>query len=118
MESTSLVGFVFLITMATWCSFTVDETAAGLAPAAEEFSGAAADTAASQGGRTEAEEFGKEVQYLKEKTAELALVAERVRSIASSRLNRPDMRTGHLPRTMNKRHCWDVADVCCMWNIC
>lgn len=57
-----------------------------------------------------------EVRWLKEKTAELATVAERLKAEMASKVNTP-FDLIKKPK-VNKRHCWDVADVCCMWNIC
>lgn len=64
----------------------------------------------------EGRSLDSELRWLKEKTAELALVADKVKADLISRTNSGN---DQVKKTrVNKRHCWDVADVCCMWNIC
>jgi hypothetical protein len=70
-----------------------------------------------QPNRADSFELGKELQYLKERTAELAVVADRVKAVLASRQGH-DSRGPQGTRGITKRHCWDVADVCCMWSIC
>lgn len=72
---------------------------------------------APQSSRVDNFELGKELQYLKERTSELAVVADRVKAVLAARQGH-DGRGLQGTRGITKRHCWDVADVCCMWSIC
>jgi len=71
-------------------------------------------------GQSEDDQLVKDIDYLREKTAHLAALSDKIKkSMMSSRSGHHSGVRTRMSRGISKRPlCWSTVDVCCLFNIC